>query len=170
MASLWNEEITEALRGLLTEQGLSSAQAAFVLNERFGTSFTRNSIIGRSHRLGLGIKDKPKAVKIARPKVSKERVSVAKIVRSNGNSNSMRVIRSTEAAALYELRCIEIVPLNLTFEHIGSNDCRYPYGDSNFLFCGHPKSAGSSYCPGHKALTWQESKPLRDRAFVREAA
>lgn len=168
MASLWNEEISEALRGLLTEQGLSSAQAAFVLNERFGTSFTRNSIIGRSHRLGLGIKDKPKAVKIARPKVSKERVSVAKI-RQNGGGG-LKLIHSTAFAEMAALRCIEIIPLNLTFEQLGSNDCRYPYGDSDFRFCGHAKGAASSYCPGHKALTWQESKPLRDRAFVREAA
>ena len=35
-----------------------------------------------------------------------------------------------------------------------SEDCRYPFGDETFLFCGEVKREKSSYCEFHHRLCW----------------
>ena len=54
MQSTWEEAHSVALRDCL-EKGMSFAEIARALNERFGTAYTRNAAIGRARRLGLSV-------------------------------------------------------------------------------------------------------------------
>lgn len=52
-----------------------------------------------------------------------------------------------------QLRCVEITPRHVLLLDLKPNDCRYPYGDRDITFCGHPKQEGFSYCTPHRFLT-----------------
>ena len=160
--SPWSEELRERVKTLWTTH--SSSQIAEKLNLD-GHNFTRNSIVGLVNRLGLSGKDKTEQHKSANrgigmprgaaPRQHKRRV---RIIAANGNSNHLRIITSRESALAMKLRCIEIMPLNLTLEQIGADQCRYLAGD-DFLFCGHPSQKGSSFCAPHHALCWVAPRP-----------
>lgn len=56
------------------------------------------------------------------------------------------------------------VPLMIGLMDLTDTTCRYPIGDGPFVFCGHEKQAGSSYCPGHHALCYvppEERRKMR---------
>ena len=52
----------------------------------------------------------------------------------------------------------------LDLEH---GECRWPFGDGPFLFCGDPAQDNSSYCSGHHAIAWVKpiSKPAKARVY-----
>lgn len=147
----WSAESTAELTTLYMD-GYSASQIALKMS-----GVTRNAIIGKVYRLGLkrdGGNTKA-APRVPRPKPVRrddQHQTISRIVRTNGNTG-MRIHRSVETAA-YKVRCIEIVPLNLAFDQLGPENCRYIYGDkpAEFVYCGHPKD-GSSYCVGHHVLT-----------------
>ncbi len=152
----WTVEQSNALTTLVAE-GNSYKQAAIAINKLFGTSYSRNSAIGRANRIGLQSPIRPKsehkAKYVRKPKTrSGEHHVITKIVRSNGNSNAMRVTQSVVTE--YKLRCVEIEPLHLSLIELESGHCRYPYGDGPLTFCGHPQKEGSSYCVPHHFLCW----------------
>lgn len=156
------------LRSLVETNEMSYAAIAARLNEQFNTTFSRNAAIGRAGRMGLINPFKVKSFKPEQPKVKNK--PRARIISNNGNSNSMRVIQSVENAAALKLRCVEIVPRNLSLMELEPNDCRYPYGDSDFFFCGHPQKQGSSYCGPHHSLVWVKPLSPKHKAWTRNAA
>jgi GcrA cell cycle regulator len=48
---------------------------------------------------------------------------------------------------------VEIVPLNLSLLDLEPGNCRWPFGNGPFLFCGHPSMEGSKYCTPHFYLS-----------------
>lgn len=131
---LWLEEHVAALAALIAK-GLSRRDSAAALNEQFGTTYTRNAVIGVAHRRGLIVlrkpKRKPKPVKQQRYEPKKRQPVFS-------------------YAAYVALECSEIVPLNLSLLDLELGQCRFPYGDNDFTFCGHPAQEGLSYCPSHE--------------------
>ena len=130
---------------------------------------SRNAVIGKTHRLELaparykqpnrGAERKPKAA----PRVV-ERKPIHRIRHMGGG---LRVI-STMTGDLFEPRCVELAPRNLTLMELEANDCRYIAGN-DLLYCAHPQLPGSSYCPNHHRLVWRKPEPPKP-AYVREAA
>ncbi len=58
------------------------------------------------------------------------------------------------------VREADVVPLLLPLIDLRRDQCRYPYGDSDFRFCGLTTMASSlSYCPEHHALCYSASVP-----------
>jgi len=51
------------------------------------------------------------------------------------------------------VRCAEIEPRHLSLGQLERDDCRYPFGDGPFTFCGRLNMDGKSYCPDHFQLT-----------------
>lgn len=49
--------------------------------------------------------------------------------------------------------------LNLPMMELRAHHCQFPYGDSDFRFCGHDRDLGSTYCSYHRALCVQPSHP-----------
>lgn len=165
----WKDEHCTELTRLLSE-GVIYREIAATLNFQFGTSFSKNSIVGKVQRLGLTPPPKPKAPPYVRkPKPRKTAREVVRIVSANSNSNAMRVVRSVVLEQA-KLRCVEIIPRHLSLLELEPGDCRYPYGDgAPFLFCGHQTQAGSSYCGPHTTLC-QEPPRVPIHRFARVAA
>jgi GcrA cell cycle regulator len=163
--SIWTDELIAELTKLWAE-GYSSS----IVGEKLGIS--RNAVVGKINRLDLptplvpkttrirntGAGERERAPRKARPrKQAIKHYQSIRAVRVNGNSDSMRLIMSP-ATNLPVLRCVGIDPLLISLEDIRNGECRYPYGDGPFLFCGHPATDGSSYCMPHK---WLCSEPPR---------
>lgn len=140
----WTDTMDVELKKLHGE-GYSSSQIASFMQ----MGLSRNAVIGRVFRLGLS---RPIVRKIRAAKVARTHKPVARIVRANGNSNGFRVHMSVETDE-FQPRCVEVVPRNILLIDLGRDDCRYPYGDGPFVFCGHPQRGESSYCPAHSILT-----------------
>ena len=151
MQSSWAEEHSQALRQYL-QKGLSFSEIAKAINARFNTAYSRNATIGRARRLGLSGPERPARPKRRQPnpaRPQKKRARVSAVARPKP--------AVLERAAALQLRCVGIVPRHLSLLELENGDCRYPYGGEAegeaITFCGHPRSAGSSYCISHFHLT-----------------
>lgn len=165
----WKPVHDTALRSFVETNDLSYAAIAAKLNEQFGTTYSRNAAIGRAGRMGLINPFKVKKCKTPEYRKARNKPH-PRIIASNGNS-TMRVIQSVENVADMKLRCVEIVPRNISLIDLERNDCRYPYGDGSFTFCGHPKMEGSSYCGAHFALTKKDMRGVNyDQTAAQRAA
>lgn len=132
----WNAEHIEILK-LFVDRGLSSSQIA----KEMGNGLSRNAVIGKLHRLGLHTKIPP----------------TAPLGRSKSLTQSVRPKRFTRKGPLpsdaYQPQTADVVPLNLTLVQLESGQCKFPYGESNYLFCGHPVMGEEVYCLCHFRLT-----------------
>lgn len=156
LISPWTDERIELLK-VLFGRGLSASQIAFELGHA-----TRNAVIGKIHRLGLS---RETAKKTAAPRVPRE--SKISVTRVNSNSHVLRVMPAVEVAQ-YELKCVEIVPLNVSLLELATDGCHYIPGD-DLLYCGHPSLEGKSYCAPHYYLCFAPSAPRKDKAWSRAA-
>jgi GcrA cell cycle regulator len=141
----WSLEHDAALKRL-RKAGYSSSQIALELWTEFRTTYSRNAVIGRLHRLGLT----DSRANPHRPGIVKQRAM------SNSGPSMPRIrkpavrpILTRETAAL---RCAEIEPRHVALVDLEPGDCRYPYGEGDYTFCGHPKLSDCSYCERHYAL------------------
>lgn len=147
----WRQEQDDALVVLLNS-GAIYREIAGTLNERFGTTLTRNAIAGRVKRLGLSA---PAVVhdpqEVAAKREAKKQRRNAKRRAQYEPSSKLRVVMPPREQT--ELRCAAIDPLNVTLMDLEPHHCRWPYGDGPILFCGHQQFAGSSYCAAHFFLS-----------------
>lgn len=56
------------------------------------------------------------------------------------------------AIDLPALRCVEVDPLHVNLLDLQPEQCRWPYGEGPYTFCGHPAVFGS-YCGPHFGLS-----------------
>ena len=146
----WTVEHDATLRTCLEEK-MSFSEATAWLNCECGTQYSRNAVIGRAARLKLvSLHPRSRAGspnRVARPK--RERKPRTKV-----STPKNILAQPTLTREEITLRCVEVIPLNLTLFELGEGQCRYPYGDAApYLFCGHKKLTGFSYCVPHVALT-----------------
>jgi len=162
-SSNWAPEHCRALREFVG-LGMSYLSAAKAINEKFGTSYTRNAAIGRGRRMGLGGSDGDKK----RPKVlSKAKLPNLQKRRERQAPHSILSAPPAKRADPVKLRCVGIKPRLLALVDLEDGDCRYPYGGDKdgeaITFCGHPRLPGCRYCAPHFRLT-REDGPLPQRA------
>lgn len=132
----WQEAETECLLRLFNDPaGMSYGVIAVQMTEKFGVTFSRSSVIARANRLGLKSQDRNIRV-------------INSPIRPDRAPRQAKVSASAE-----RLRCVEIVPLNLTLAELPDDGCHYIAGDDH-LYCGHPKQDKSSYCTPHHHLVW----------------
>jgi GcrA cell cycle regulator len=149
----WNPERVEQLRNFVGA-GLSCSQIAAEIG------VTRNAVIGKIHRLGLG-PGRPAAAparacppRVRRPHLSSQRqllrVIYAEAPRADGGASPEAVpIDSAQRCSLIEL---------------AHGKCRWPVGDpgrADFAFCGNEAAAGFSYCAGHARMAYRPSARRR---------
>ncbi|SFP66007.1 GcrA cell cycle regulator [Bradyrhizobium sp. Ghvi] len=151
----WPSEHSDALCDYFFK-GLSYAEIGRQINARFGTAYTRNAVVGRARRLGLGLS-------------TPERMISPSIVPSlPGGSAPLAPARAAppglnlpppsalKPAKPIKLRCVGVSPRLITLLELERGDCRYPYGGDKegeeITFCGHPRQPGSSYCAPHARL------------------
>lgn len=153
MIDTWTEERTERLRTLYAT-GLSCSLIAAEL----GGDITRNAVIGKVHRANLPRRGKGGNYSVKGLTVKKRAPPTVQKARQRYSPESKRVMTIFQSAEMIKLRCVEIVPLNLTLMELDSTtQCHYIPGD-DLLYCGHPLQAGSSYCAPHHALSRSEPR------------
>jgi len=135
----WTQELDDALRRLIETEGMSGRQACETMKFQFGKKFTRNSIIGRSHRLRLQFKRSPGSErKPEKPKIFKPK----------------KIIRRTAV----------IIPLpkyNIPMNDLNANTCRWPAGDAPpYSYCGKQRARGA-FCSEHAAMAYVQAKYSR---------
>lgn len=105
---------------------------------------SRSAIIGKCSRCGIPLQGRAKKTsgprKPRQPYVSPRRFHTSK----------------PEAKPMPEpiqLAFADVTPLNINLYNLKPGQCRYPYGDGPFVFCGHPVEGERSCCPAHHRLT-----------------
>lgn len=135
----------------LWAEGLSAAQVA----ERLGGECTRNMVISKIHRMGLPKREVSQRQQQARHGRAQARASKAKRLAAEKakrvDGGGTRPVVKPEP---FKPREPIVVPEGerKTLLQLENSDCRYPYGDGPFLFCGRKKMIGVSYCRDHQEL------------------
>lgn len=153
---VWSDDRLESLKKLW-EAGLSASQIAGELN------ITRNAVIGKVHRLGLGGRAKSPSSAAPRPRKARP----ARVAESNASPKP----RSTLAELLDvdlepDLAAFDtVVPMSqrLSLSQLDDTNCHWPVGDPqspDFFFCGGLSLTGLPYCAQHSRVAYQ---PAADR-------
>lgn len=162
----WTPEHDAELRACMA-RGLSFREAGVVLTELFGIVRHRNACTGRGKRIGVtstltrgdgARKDRPTRKRAA------PRIATAKRIQVKGARPS-----APPAFDIHSLRCVPVEPLHLSLLDLEPGQCRYPFGDGPFTFCGHPQLDGRPYCGPHAALAIDPTRHY-GRRRQREAA
>jgi len=149
----WAPEHSDALRDCLAG-GMSYAEIAQALNDKFNTTYSRSAALGRARRMGLAGSGQPRD---AAGLPSKSQQMGLHHLRERFASTARWFVPVFERVELPKLRCVEIEPRHLPLIELEPGDCRYPYGGDEegepITFCGHPRREDSSYCTAHFYLT-----------------
>ena len=148
--SPWTDEITLRLKALFLT-GNSGSETAEALNREFKTTFTRNAVIGRAHRLGITGTHKVMNREPKAPKPPKDRLVVVK--------RNVAPIAPIEPPPVCE-------PVG--FMDLEPHHCRWTMGkgpDGLATFCGARHKLGSSFCGFHHRIAWHPApKPQKVKA------
>lgn len=155
----WTPEDTAALIQMWMVDGLTGTQ----IGAKFGVS--RNSIIGKVHRLGLP--PRPKKIRLYGDSPRKRKPQPYKP--RNDAQKAWRALRQREVRAAkaeaprpYVPPPEEPISLDVSLVDLRPGYCKWPHGDGPFLFCGH-RTEGRPYCPFHHHLAYQ---PIELRALA----
>lgn len=153
---IWDSATLDRLRELAAS-GMTAAQMA----EAIGGDATRNAVIGACHRNGIPFGPK-RGEKPERPPVQpKPRAPKAapapRRARGAGVDGGLAFrmhVAAEWARNAPPLRSHEDdvgipVEQRKTLTDLGAAECRYPFGDGPFLFCGAPTPERSAYCRAH---------------------
>ncbi len=151
-SGIWTDAMVEELRRLFAEN-LSGRLIAVAL----GRGVTRNQVIGKLNRLGLQ-RLGPTISKSSKP--PKPTVVAGKTIR----------LRVRNASFYAELAAADVVPLHVSLFDLNQDQCRYPYGDGPFTFCGCQKIDDSSYCGPHHALTHGDQRQTAEAVALGKRA
>ena len=152
----WTPARVDTLKSLWLG-GLSASVIAKALG-----GVTRNAVIGKIHRLGLGDRVAGGMVREeARPRPP--RLAAIRVARASPPRLAKPVLAIVEQPAAPGLVS--------RLEHVGVRDCRWPIGDpesDDFSLCGQPAGHGP-YCQRHDRAAHQPRplKPLTADPWVR---
>jgi GcrA cell cycle regulator len=158
--SHWTEERTAELKRLVAAQ-LSASEIA----KAMGDGLTRNSIIGRCHRLGLELGG-ARQVFARQPKATPKPLKTSKAARLF--VGSWGACPEIIPGHVPPTPVADLVPLNIPLADIGAFQCRWVTSQEPALFCGHRAEVGS-WCPTHRAIVFTPRTEKRG-ARVLEAA
>ena len=150
----WSSEHSDALRDYFLK-GMSYAEIGRAINTRFGTAYSRNAVVGRAKRLGLGAPVRMMSPLIV-PSLPGEPglLSTRRAALLNLNLPPQSALKPAKPV---KLRCVGVRPRLIPLVELERGDCRYPYGGDKdgeeIAFCGHPRQPGSSYCAPHARVT-----------------
>lgn len=158
MQSFWNEEtIGEARR--LYDDNYSASQSAALISKKFDRLVTRNAVIGIWHR--QGIMGQGRRTKAPKTVTVRKRDRKLRVIRSN--AQGIYFVQSTAQADPTAIAVADVQPRHVSLIELTPADCRYPYGDGPFTFCGCPKERDRPYCLPHALLCEGEAVSVRQR-------
>lgn len=151
--SVWsNSGNVETLKRLVIE-GLSASQIA----KEIGCGLSRNAVIGKIFRMGLG---STRVIPANHPK-TKRQPRVRRVPSPHGNGSPQRARKSVMEPVPFVPAADTITPLNLDLDALTATTCRWPYGDGPFTFCGHHAPSDKPYCASHSAMSYEHPKSRR---------
>lgn len=133
----------------------SARRIAEVMELEFGISYTRNMVIGKCKRMGIALQNQ----KYTRINGSKLRHGGGpqKLTRASWGIGGHGKPKPPTPLPLPTAESIAPMPLHLSLFDLKLQSCRWPYGDKDFTFCGHHKSASGPYCEYHGSLAWNRN-------------
>ena len=139
----WDEKTEKLLR-----EYWSKGHTASEIAKMLGGSVTRNSVIGKAHRLKLAARAASKGSKILRKE----------ILTGNQAKNEKYINKKARFKSLLLDKDFE--PENRkTLEQLEDKNCRWPMGghpnEKSFYFCGRTPVEGFSYCQLHVLYAFQ---------------
>jgi GcrA cell cycle regulator len=164
----WTDDRVELLKKLWGD-GLSASQIAAELG-----GISRNSVIGKVHRLGLSGRAKNPSATVPRQRKPRSHGTLMRIARPGIRGNTaLAPLQSYEPELEPEPELIEnIIPIGQRCSILELNEgkCHWPIGDpssSDFFFCGGKTIEGLPYCGYHSRIAYQ---PAADRRRDRRVA
>ena len=138
---IWTDEAVEELKRMW-DRGMTTGQIAKALN------VTKNSIIGKVHRLCLTARPSP--IKKAPETKNEKTVKTVKEEQKISAENRLAErVPSKESTAIEET--------NIPLVKLDNHTCRWPLGDprdDDFCFCGKRVKTGQTYCEEHAAVAY----------------
>ena len=145
---IWTTERVDRLKGFVGA-GLTCSQIATEIG------VTRNAVIGKIHRLGLGpgraaaTPDRPCPPRLRRPRLRSQSALLHLIDKAPSIAGdtifAAMTVDSPQSCSLIEL---------------AHGKCRWPLndpGEAGFAFCGNDQATGFSYCAGHARMAYRPS-------------
>ena len=146
---VWTDEVVEELRKMW-DKGMTTGQIAKALN------VTKNSIIGKVHRLCLTARPSP--IKKSPAKAEKKTAAApapkapAKTPAAKSHAKPVK-----EPAPVVEKAEPVVEETNIPLVKLDNHTCRWPLGDprdDDFCFCGKRIKTGQTYCEEHAAIAY----------------
>jgi GcrA cell cycle regulator len=178
----WDDATVEKLKRLW-ERGDTASQIARQLG------ITRNTVIGKVFRLQLPARlasnvKKDRLVLPPPKRWLKQHAKQMSAASQRGWANKDRAKRGQGASYLIRPEARRPLPADVgpleranampdgatahkPLLDLGPHDCRWPIGDSPYVFCAQPKGPIGSYCPFHMALSTPAAE--QPRASVKAA-
>ncbi len=143
---IWTDEAVEELKKMW-DRGMTTGQIAKAL------SVTKNSIIGKVHRLCLTARPSPiKKLPLKEEKKPVQPVKESSLPKQTSypDAPAKESKESGSCTSLTEETNIPLVKLD-------NHTCRWPQGDprdDDFCFCGKRVKMGQTYCEEHSAIAY----------------
>lgn len=150
----WTDQMVEDLIKMWGE-GLTTGE----IGKRLGVS--KNSIVGKVHRLGLSGRPSPIKKKDGEEGIIVKEPEPKAKPEKNNHKAEKALPQKTEEKCEVKNCCNE--HLKRSFNHktsltdLDNHTCRWPLGDpkdENFHFCGKKVKIGQTYCDEHSAVAY----------------
>ncbi len=152
---IWNEEAVEELKRMW-DRGMTTGQIAKALN------VTKNSIIGKVHRLCLTARPSPiKKTETAEENNNKEKCKPVKQTQKQVKEKEIparkekELMKQPAPSVAEKPTATEVAHIPLV--KLDNHTCRWPLGDprdEDFCFCGKKIKTGQTYCEEHAAVAY----------------
>ncbi|MBR5598873.1 MAG: global cell cycle regulator GcrA-like protein [Alphaproteobacteria bacterium] len=154
---IWTDEAVEELKKMW-DKGMTTGQIAKVLN------VTKNSIIGKVHRLCLTARPSPikkSSASSQTPKTTEKKTEVTK--EKNKTKETKPKTKTTAKVKLAVTEEVKTQPApvieetNIPLVKLDNHTCRWPMGDpkdEDFCFCGKRIKTGQTYCEEHAQIAY----------------
>ena len=158
----WTDKMVEDLR-VMWKQGLTTGE----IGKRLGVS--KNSIVGKVHRLQLDARPSPikkKEEKAAEPVAQKAKCPAKETssCKAKTKSKAEDTVKNVESDEIIGKTFAPTATCsaksydgNAKLTDLDNHTCRWPLGDpkdDNFHFCGKKVRTGQTYCEEHSALAY----------------
>ena len=150
---VWTDEAVEELKRMW-DKGMTTGQIAKVLN------VTKNSIIGKVHRLCLTARPSPIKKAETNDKEKKKASKPAKAEKETAKAAPQKPAKCIKKDPIEE-PAKPVAPIveetNIPLVKLDNHTCRWPIGDPKdeyFCFCGKRIKTGQTYCEEHAAVAY----------------
>lgn len=144
---IWTDEAVEELKRMW-DRGMTTGQIAKALN------VTKNSIIGKVHRLCLTARPSP-IKKVPAKKAPAAKKENSKPVKESRKTSVTSLTKKEEKNTTEPVSFVE--ETNIPLVKLDNHTCRWPLGDprdDDFCFCGKKVKTGQTYCEEHSAVAY----------------